>query len=191
MPKPSPIPARPDIIVRRLVTSDAASLLEAVSASRAELSYWLPWCKPDYALKDAADWITFTQNAWSAGTEFPLGVFEASSGRVIGGTGINQINQPYRIGNIGYWVSTPFVGRGVARFAARQAVELGFRDLGLTRLEMIVLTHNTASQRVAESLGAVRECQARNRLYLQGTPHDAVVYSLVPNDIQSLAGLAQ
>ncbi|AYR26981.1 GNAT family N-acetyltransferase [Herbaspirillum rubrisubalbicans] len=126
--------------------------------------------------------MQFTQEAWLNRTEFPLGIFEAKTGSVVGGTGINQINKAYRVGNIGYWVSTPHVGRGVARFAAKQAALLGFGELGLTRLEIITLTHNTASQRVAASLGASRECQARNRLYFQGAPHDAVVYSLVPKD---------
>jgi RimJ/RimL family protein N-acetyltransferase len=64
--------------------------------------------------------------------------------------------------------------------AARQAARLGFEELGLTRLEIVALTHNLPSQKVAESIGAVRECQARNRLYFQGQPHDALVYSLVP-----------
>jgi RimJ/RimL family protein N-acetyltransferase len=180
------MPKHSDFMVRRLVPADAVSLFEAVRASHAELNYWLPWCKPDYALEDARSWIAFSQNGWSAGTEFPLGVFDASSGQVIGGTGINRIQRPDRVGNIGYWVSTPYAGRGVARFAALQAATIGFGDLRLTRLEIIVLTHNAASHRVAAALGAVRECQARNRVYFQGKPHDAVIYSLVPDDIPSL-----
>ena len=89
------------------------------------------------------------------------------------------------MGNIGYWVGTPYVGRGVAQFAAKQAAYLGFNELGLSRLEIVALTHNLASQRVAEALGATRECVARNRLYFKGAPHDAVVYSLIPSDVGS------
>jgi hypothetical protein len=33
------------------------------------------------------------------------------------------------------------------------------------------------------SLGAKLECEARNRLYFHGAPHDALVYSLVPGDV--------
>ena len=93
---------------------------------------------------------------------------------------INPIN---KIGNLGYWVSTPYTGRGVARTAALMAADIGFNDLGMTRLEIVVLTHNLASQRVAEAVGARRECIARNRLYFQGRPSDAVVYSLIPGDL--------
>ena len=170
--------------VRRFEPSDAPSMFAAVKASLAELIYWMPWCKEDYALEDAEAWVRFTQKAWADGLEFPLGIFETDSGSVVGGTGINHITKPYRIGNIGYWVSTPHVGRGVARHAAKQAALLGFGELGLTRLEIVVLTHNAASQKVAASLGATRECQARNRLYFHGKPHDAIVYSLTPVDTE-------
>ena len=172
-------------LVRRLEQTDAASLFAVVRASMAELHYTLPWCKLDYALDDASAWISYSQSAWTNRSEFPLGIFDAASGQVIGGTGISQINKPSRMGNIGYWVGTPYVGRGVAQFAAKQAAHLGFDELGLTRLEIVALMHNVASQRVAEALGATRECVARNRLYFQGAPHDAVVYSLIPSDVES------
>jgi len=180
----------PEYHVRRFEASDTRSMYEAVRASLAELVYWMPWCKENYALEDAEAWVRFTQKAWAEGIEYPLGIFETNSGAVVGGTGINHINKPYRIGNVGYWVSTPHVGRGVARNAAKQAALLGFGELGLTRLEIVVLTQNFSSQKVAESLGATRECEARNRLYFHGQPHDAIVYSLTPKDTQSW-GLAQ
>lgn len=138
-------------------------------------------------IEDAKTWIQHTEEAWSNRSEFPLGIFEASTGFVVGGTGVNQINKAYRIGNLGYWVSTPHTGQGVARFAAKRAALLGFEELGLTRLEIIALAHNLASRKVAESLGATRECLARSRLYLHGEPHDAVVYSLVPADTAAWA----
>ena len=175
--------------IRRFEASDAASMYAAVKASLPELVYWMPWCKQDYALEDAEAWVQFTQKAWAEGTEYPVGIFETSSGDVVGGSGINHLNKPYRIGNIGYWVSTPHAGRGVARHAAMQSALLGFGELGLTRLEIVVLTHNIASQKVAASLGATRECQAKNRLYFHGKPHDAIVYSLIPEDTQGWVGV--
>jgi ribosomal-protein-serine acetyltransferase len=171
-------------IVRRLEPTDATSLFQAVRASLAELSS-MPWCTLDYALEDAQAWIEFSQRAWANRSEFPLGVFSALNGQVVGAVGIRQINKPSQMGNIGYWVGTPYVGRGIARFAAKHVAQLGFHELGLTRLEIVTLTHNFASQRVAAALGATREGVARNRLCLQGAPHDAVVYSLIPSDISS------
>ncbi|MFM8691226.1 MAG: GNAT family N-acetyltransferase [Limnohabitans sp.] len=172
-------------LVRPLVPKDADSFFSAVRRSIDELSYWMPWCSRDYALADAQAWIRFATEAWAAGQEYPMGIFEALTGEVVGGTGLNHLNRAYRTGNIGYWVSSTHTGRGVARFAAQASARLGFETLGLTRLEIVVLTHNTASRRVAESVGATFECEARNRLYFQGLPHNAFVYSLVPQDLHN------
>jgi RimJ/RimL family protein N-acetyltransferase len=174
----------PKYIVRKLRPADASSFYEAVRESIVELTYWMPWCTNDYSLSDAEAWMQTTSDMWAAGIEYPLGIFDAATGAVVGGTGVNHINHAYRIGNIGYWVGSKRTGEGIARFAAHQSAVLGFRELGLTRLEIVVLTHNEASKRVAESVGAKLECEARNRLYFHGSPHNALVYSLVPEDLR-------
>jgi ribosomal-protein-serine acetyltransferase len=173
--------------VRPFEPTDTASLFAAVRASLPELAEWMPWCTPDYSESQSIAWVAFAQQAWADRTEFPLAIVDRATGAVVGGTGINQIGWAHRVGNIGYWVSTAHRGRGVARFAAQQAALLGFGELGLTRLEIVTLPHNGASQRVAESLGATCECVARNRLVLHGVPHDALVYSLVPQDAAAWA----
>lgn len=169
--------------IRPLKPTDATSFYEAVSASLAELVPTMPWCTPDYAFAQAEAWVTYTAQAWAARTEFHAGIIETASGAVVGGVGINHINRVHRIGNLGYWVATPHTGRGVGRFAAQQIARLAFGEFALTRVEIITLTNNLASQRLAESLGATRECVARNRLVINDTPHNAVVYSLIPTDL--------
>lgn len=174
----------PDIHVRPLQPDDAPSLLAAVLASLPELGAWLPWAHPAYSILDAERWIAHTIDAHATRREFPFGVFDAAGGALVGGVGVNQIQTTHRVGNIGYWVATPWTGRGVARQAARHAARFGFDELRLTRLEIIALPTNLASCRVAESLGARRECLARNRIVFHGQTHDAVVYSLVPRDLE-------
>lgn len=168
------------LVVRPWCRADAAALHAAVRSSMSELCGWLPWCHPDYGLEHAQTWVTHSEQAWARRAEFPLGIFSASDGEVLGGTGINHLVPAFRMGNLGYWVATPHCGRGVARIAAAMAADIGLRDLALTRIEIIVLTQNIGSQRVAEAIGAQREGIARNRLYLKGLPQDAIVYSLVP-----------
>ncbi len=169
--------------VRQFQPADALAFYEAVRESINELAYWMPWCSKNYALSDAEAWMQTTSDMWAAGAEYPLGIFDVTTDAVVGGTGVNHINRAYRIGNIGYWVSSKRSGEGIARFAAHQSAIFGFQKLGLTRLEIVVLTHNKASQRVAEAVGAKLECEARNRLYFQGSPHSAFVYSLLPEDM--------
>jgi ribosomal-protein-serine acetyltransferase len=123
--------------VRQFELSDAESFYSAVRESIDQLAYWMPWCSPDYSLQDAHAWMRFSRDAWAAGTEYPLGIFDNATGQVVGGTGINHIDTDFKIGNIGYWISSRHAGRG----------------------------------------------EARHRLYFQGSPHPALVYSLVPDDV--------
>ena len=174
--------AQGDVLVRPLASGDTLALHRAVRASIDSLSYWLPWCHPDYSEEDAAEWIAYSMRAWAARDGFPLGVFDRSC-ELIGGTGLSHVDRTSNMANIGYWVSAPHCGKGVATTAARLAARIGFEQLGFTRLEIVVLTENLASHRVAMKLGATREAEARNRLMFHGRPANAVVYSLVPGDL--------
>jgi RimJ/RimL family protein N-acetyltransferase len=58
-----------------------------------------------------------------------------------------------------------------------------FESTELVRLEIVVATGNTASHRVAEKVGAIREGVLRRRLLLHGHPHDATMFSLIRDDI--------
>lgn len=171
------------ICVRPFEQTDAELFYAAVRESLDSLCRWMPWCTPGYSLEDAQKWVAHCHHARRARTEFALGIFSEPEGRLLGGTGINRIDRVYGIGNIGYWVGTPHTGRGIARAAARMAADIGFCELGLTRLEIVVLADNPASQRVAAAAGANLECVARNRLRFNGEARDALVYSLVPADI--------
>ena len=171
-----------DVLVRPLAADDTLPLYEAVRASIDSLSYWLPWCHAGYSRADAGNWVARSIESWASRSEFPLGIF-STDGQFLGCTGLSHVDRGNNLANIGYWVSTPHRGKGVACIGAALAARLAFTELGFTRLEVVVLPHNLASMRVAEKLGATREVEARNRVIFQGNPASAIVYSLVPDDI--------
>jgi ribosomal-protein-serine acetyltransferase len=173
-------------IVRPWRQDDAASLFDAVAASRDALGRWLPWAKPDYSAVDAQDWIDFCERSWRERSGFPFGVF-AADGAAIGGCGINRLEPANRCAALGYWIATPQAGRGIARRAARAVAAFGFRELGLCRIEILILPDNRASRRVAEAIGARWECDARARLQQDGAAATASVYSLLPEDLRDAA----
>ncbi len=59
----------------------------------------------------------------------------------------------------------------------------GLKELELNRLEFLVPASNFSSQRVAQKVGAKFEGMLRQRLMIAGEPHDAVMYSLVRDDL--------
>ena len=81
---------------------------------------------------------------------------------------------------IGYWVRQTCQRQGIATRAVQSIAEYGFGQLKLTRLEIVAPEQNVPSRRVAEKVGAVFECIARNRVRVHGKPQPAAIYSFVP-----------
>jgi ribosomal-protein-serine acetyltransferase len=172
-----------NLLIRPFRAEDINPMYEAVRESIKEVSPWLPWCHPDYRIEDTSAFIMSREDAWRNEGEYGFAVCDVKSGELLGGVGISQVNQIYKCANLGYWVRTSCVGRGVASSAARLAARFGIEELGLQRIEILVATGNHASQRVALKAGAMREGVLRKRLLINGEPQDAVVYSLVAEDI--------
>lgn len=171
------------IAIRPLLADDADALHAAVRASLPTLSQWLPWAAQDYDHARAEAWIAHCSAAREAGTEHHFGVFDADSDALIGGVGLNHRIPAYRSAHLGYWVADAARGRGVAVAAARLAARFGFDVLDLQRIAILVQPENRASLRVAVKLGAVCEGVTRHAIVVADRPHDAVLFSLLPDDL--------
>jgi ribosomal-protein-serine acetyltransferase len=164
--------------LRAYAPGDAEALYRAVRESVDDVFRWLPWCHAQYTMADAVEWTQSQAKRAAQGTEYNFAIVSPDD-RFLGGCGINQINRLHRFGNLGYWVRSSEVGRGVASSAVRQLADFAFRTTDLVRLEIVCAVGNHRSQRVAERAGAAREGVLGNRLVLHGKAVDAVMYSLV------------
>jgi len=174
-----------DILVRSLELTDEQALFEAVRESIAEVSPWLGWCHENYSIEETREFLRSRAEKSQGDEWYSFGVFDRRNGeRFLGGVGLNFINRVHQFGNLGYWVRTSAAGKGVASKASRLVARFGFEELGLHRIEILAAVSNIASQRVAEKIGAVREAVLRKRLLIGGAPHDAVMFSLVQEDLQ-------
>jgi ribosomal-protein-serine acetyltransferase len=164
--------------IRLYEMADAEELRAAVVASAAEVGRWMGWCHPRYSLDDARKWILSQQEINRQGLAYEFAV-RSAAGAYLGGCGVNNVNRANRFANLGYWIRTSAMGRGVAPAAVRLVADRVFRDTDLIRLEIVCAIGNVRSQRVAEKAGAVREGVLRNRLLIPSGPSDAVMYSLI------------
>jgi len=84
-------------------------------------------------------------------------------------------------GEIGYWVSAPARGRGVASRAVTLLRDYGVRELGLNRIELIIHTGNQASLRVGERTGFLDTGERRSAPRVDPpTPPEFAVYAWSP-----------
>jgi ribosomal-protein-serine acetyltransferase len=167
-------PYRPD---------DAGQMFTAVHESLAELALWMPWAHTEYSLKESRQWLKGKPGEWKEGTAYDFAILDSADGVYLGGGAINRIDYENLRANLGYWIRSGRTGRGLATAAALLLAGWGFKELGLKRIEIVVATDNKRSQRVAEKAGAKREGILRNRILLRNRPHDAVMFSLVPQDL--------
>ena len=85
----------------------------------------------------------------------------------------------FQSAHLGYWVSKPMNGRGVATAAVGCAVRIAFDELALHRLQAATLLRNHASQRVLEKNGFERIGVAREYLRIAGRWQDHILFGLV------------
>jgi RimJ/RimL family protein N-acetyltransferase len=171
------------ILIRPYSAEDTSAVYEAVRESINEISAWMPWCHADYAIEETSAFILSRAEAWSNDREYTFGIFDAGTGKFLGSTGLNFINRVHNCANLGYWVRSSWTGRGVASSATRLVARFGLESCGFQRIEILAAVGNLPSQRAAEKAGALREAVLRKRLLLGNEPQDAVLYSLVAEDL--------
>ncbi len=107
------------------------------------------------------------------------GLFRAISvdGKIVGNISIECKADVYRHDcEIGYMLMTEYCSQGIMTEAAKRICTEAFDTLDITRITGIVYTPNTASQRVLEKSGFVREGVQRNAVCKDGSLYDTYIY---------------
>lgn len=173
------------ILLRPFRTEDIVSVHEAILESFDELSRWMQWCDENYSIDETSAFINSRDDAWKNDLEYSFAVCHRETGMFQASFGLNFVNRTYQMANLGYWVRTSVTGQGIASRATRLVARFAFEQLNLQRIEIVAAVGNLASQRVAEKAGAVREGMLRKRLVSRDEAVDAVMFSLVAEDLST------
>lgn len=171
------------IIVRPYRESDAQSLFEAVAESRDHLRPWLPFADEHQTVEESRDWIIHQVANWVLREDLVLGVWEAATGRFLGGSGLHPRNWETRYFEIGYWLRASATGHGYITEAVQLLTGYAFTALAATRVEIRCDERNVRSAAVAQRLGFVQEARLRNeQLAADGVFRNTLIFALIPND---------
>jgi len=119
---------------------------------------------------------------WGAsGRLVPYLVLDAAGGRILGGLQLHHFDPMRGTIEIGYWLFRDARGRGVATRAVLAAADWAFSN-GVYRLEAVVRTGNTASERVLERAGFAREGVMRRYLRYRDGRADATRFARLADD---------
>lgn len=128
-----------------------------------------------YTMQDATNWIAFMQNQQPI-TNFAIVI----DGQVCGGITVDLMDDVNRkTAEIGYWLAEPYWGRGIATEAVKIITGYTFKNLDIIRLQAGVYHKNTASMRVLEKAGYVKEGVMRNAVIKNGVVMDKHMYAIL------------
>jgi RimJ/RimL family protein N-acetyltransferase len=170
------------ILLRPVRPDEAEAMLAALEESKHEVPVWLPETE-GLELEGLREFIAAWPRMRQENSAFHFGIFDPRTGAYLGGCGLTQINLRHRMCNAYYWVRTSATGRGIASRAARLMARYAFDGLRMHRVEILAEAENLPSIRAAEKAGAVREGLLRSRLDNRGEARDAVLFSLIPQDL--------
>lgn len=104
-----------------------------------------------YTEKDAEFWV-------SQGSKKQIIRAIEFDGRYVGDVGAfsGQLERS-RVADIGYWIAQPFWGEGIATQALAQLTQCIFQKTEIVRLQASVFEENTASCKVLEKCGYIKE----------------------------------
>ena len=137
-----------------------------------------------YRESDAYDYLARGDAERERGEGINLGVFDATSGEVLGSMSLRMASWADLRGQLGYLVGAHARGRGVAPRAIRLVSGWGFSTLGLERIEILVHPDNEPSQRAAEKAGFKREGVLRSYTRVKDERFDMWSFSALPGELQ-------
>jgi [ribosomal protein S5]-alanine N-acetyltransferase len=104
-------------------------------------------------------------------------IIRSSDNALVGGLTLANIRRGVaQAGSLGYWTGLPYLRQGLMTAAVRAVVPFAFATLRLHRLEAACIPTNSASIRLLENTGFVREGYARDYLCINGMWQDHLLY---------------
>ena len=168
------------LILRVRTVADAENIYAYASLPEASYPAGFP---PVKSLEDEIYYLEHILPERNEKNNLPAGY-----GIVVKGTDkvIGSVDFPRRheddVLEIGYILHPDYWGLGYVPEAACALIELGFKDLGLHKVELKCFGHNIKSQRVAEKLGFILEVRIRDRKDAQGNRCDSLIYGLLRSE---------
>jgi RimJ/RimL family protein N-acetyltransferase len=129
---------------------------------------------PDFARA----WLRMYETAREQGSRDAFAAVDGD-GRFLGLALAPEIDRAGRQLELGYIVAPEARGRGVATEVLRLLTDWAFTEAGALRVELVIDVANTASERVAERCGYVREGVMRSIHLKQGIRVDAGLWSRI------------
>jgi len=169
-----PLLIRDGYRLRPWQSGDASSLVKHANNHRVARNLRDAFPYP-YTLRDAQHWL---ECAVENREDLILAV--EVNGEAAGGIGIHHMKDVYRYnGEIGYWLSEYYWGKGIMTDAVGALVEYAFSHTRWVRIFATIFENNQASMKVLEKNGFELEAIHKRTVMKEGVMMDEYLYALL------------
>lgn len=172
---PEKIIGKKVILLRRTHTHDS-DLFRLIDTSRSFLRRFLFWIDDTKTLQNVSEVTDIFNKNWNNQNSFEYVFLDATTNQLVGAGGIHTISYMNKTAEYGYYLDKEAIGKGYAT----EAVALLEKELfkkGIHRLVIQCDSKNTASARVAERNGFIREACLKQAKYAYGNYRDELIYA--------------
>ena len=166
------------VILRAPQATDHAEWAALRELSRDFLTPWEPiWPADDLSRSAFRRRIRRYTEDLRTDQSYAFLIFRSNDGRMVGGLTLANVRRGVaQAGSLGYWMGFPYARQGYMTAAVRAVIPFAFSTLRLHRLEAACIPTNSASIRLLENTGFVREGYAREYLCINGIWQDHLLY---------------
>jgi ribosomal-protein-serine acetyltransferase len=99
------------VILRKHSADLAYQMFQEINQDRDRLRQFLPWVDAMKSVDDQIWYINECIKDWAEGTMFDYGIFDFE-GNYLGNIGVHSLAWEHDRGELGYWISPSFAGKG-------------------------------------------------------------------------------
>jgi [ribosomal protein S5]-alanine N-acetyltransferase len=164
------------LLLRQITPADVNEIL--LMRSNAETMKYIP--RPLVTNnEEALEHIKMIQNKIEKNEGINWAITLKDNPKLIGIIGHYRMRWEHFRSEIGYMLLPEYHGKGIITEAIQLMIDYGFNQMGMHSLEGIIDPANTASARVLEKNGFVKEAHFIENEFYDGKFLDTVIYSLV------------
>jgi ribosomal-protein-alanine N-acetyltransferase len=154
------------------------------TASRDFLTPWEPsWPADDLTRAAFRRRLKRYAEDWRTDQSYAFFIFRKQDNLLLGGLTLANVRRGVaQAGSIGYWLGMPFASNGYMTAAVKGVLPFCFETLRLHRVEAACIPTNTASIRLLERCGFLREGYARQYLCINGVWQDHLLFARLRDD---------
>jgi len=161
-------------------TSDKVALIQHLNDRNIyERTLRIPY---PYTAADAETWLAIANKPDANHGPLHHWAIRTADDSLIGGCGFGFDEAQSHRSEIGYWLATPYWGRGIMTAVVRRLCEHAFDEWALVKITAHVFLHNPASARVLEKCGFKQEGVLRKHFLKDGQHVDVRLFGLLNDE---------